>query len=315
MKSILNKLISRFKEPITYYWWGGLQLLYGLLINPVFKLTNNSNVIGVIFGIIIIICGVGIELMKITVNSIENHLPESIRNIKNKNIKNILGNLYAFYISYRLKDKYLCRFYRKTGSVTLSFENCEEKAKEYMNWYLSTDKDVDPITLKISPKKVTRIMRDDVEEFSYKRVSYIERVLINPVIAFLRQPTTSIVSIKGILGALLISMIVLCIYGYVSLDYSFTGKGSYDTAISIIKGTSNVLTFLVTILAGATIVSAIINLRDSIETYYSNRKIVGRSVGKQLLTVSLMPIAFNILIVPTITYGIDFAQQYGYFLP
>ncbi|WP_113675859.1 hypothetical protein [Vallitalea guaymasensis] len=310
---MIKLIMSAFKIPITYYIWGGLSLLFGLFINPIFHINNNNRLL-IISGFLVVLIGVLISLGEKRVDHIKDvKLDNEISNIKKQYLQNILRNIYAFYYEYRSKDKYLCRFYRNSGSVLYLFAESEKEAKEYMDWYLK-DKNAAPRNIVISSNRACKIHPNDIEEFEYRRISWLQHNVIHPILAFFKQPSMGYVSFsKMVLLAILISVGVGG-YFYLNGEYSFVGKGSFETLIKIQDISANIIFALLVAVTFVTIVRGIFSMKKALQTYYADQFRNKRTVLSQLLVLILVPLSGSFILPPMLEFLIKIAQNSGCFI-
>lgn len=318
MKKMLILLISRFKEPVTLYIWGGLNLAYACIINPIFHISRNSILLTII-GSIVISMGVILDLGKYRVDIVKDvELEKKISHIKSKYWQCVIRNLITFYTEYRSRDMYLCRFYRKTGTVLVVFVDKVDEVKEYMDWYLDENSTTYK-TITITSNRVTKIQPNDIEEIEYKKVSWMQRKIINPILGFLRQPIY-IISIRGIFVLALLFIFIALGYGYISNEYTFNGytfmgQGSIETLDFIYEFTKSMLISILSICGIATSIIGIGNIKKGINDLYTNKQVVRKTIFAQLLTFGFVFLGYFIVLKPVMIELIKFTQENGYFMP
>lgn len=314
MKKMLKLLISRFKEPVTYYIWSCFLSVLGVIINLVFPHINGYTRNLVFCGLVVMLIGVIIDLGKHRFDKVDNiELDEKINNIESEYWQNVLRNLYTFCIKYQSKDMYLCRFYRKTGTVLVVFVDNIEMAKEYMEWYLSKDNTYKNIN--INSNRATKIHPNDIEEFEYQRVSWIQRKIMNPIYAFFKQPSFIFLPFRGILIFSILTIAGIGGYYYLSGDFLFASSGSYEIINRTISISINFVSTILILFGLSIIIIGMFSLKSAKQIYYTNKFVSRKTVFNQLVTLALVPICFNIFIQPFIIHLMKLAQNNGYFLP
>lgn len=314
MKKLIQFLISRFREAMTYYIWGGLILI--ILMLDKLTLNNIEFPLFLIFlGVVVMLTGILIDLGKHRVDSIQNtNIEKAIVNIKSNYLKNVIRNVSIFYNNYRSRDMYMCKFCRKTGTIMVIFVESLDTAKDYMNWYLDTENTTCK-SIDIGKNKVTNIQACDVEDFEYKKVSWLQHHFINPILAFFKQPSFSFISLKKIIIFSILTICSVTAYFYIDENYSFIGKGSLDTLGNIFVSSVRIIEFVLFFSAITTLIAGVFSFGKAIQNYYTDTLAIKRSVLSQLLTLFFAAICFNIFIHQCTGTIIQIVQSNGLFLP
>ncbi|MCT4563764.1 MAG: hypothetical protein N4A68_05525 [Maledivibacter sp.] len=315
MRKILRSFRDSFKRSVFYLVWGTTCLI-GSIIS---ELAGLDGIILFYLGTIIVLFGIVFWIIKIfTKENCEklddNELEERISEIGSKRKQNVLRNIYTYLKRYRSKDKFLCRFVRKNGTVLIIFEESKEKAKSYIDWYLNNECENKIMNINISESRVTKIIQDDIEELEYKKVSYFQRILINPMRAFLRQQNLSHISLGSIFKLSLLIIIGVGSYYYFNNNYSFIGDGSLLTLSKIYSSATAIIKTILMLLIITTIILNIISIKKALNDFYFNTIKPKKTVGSQLITLLTLLFTFEIFLQGIVKTFIRFAQSYGYFM-
>jgi len=274
--------------------------------------------------VVLIISTVGISLKFRTWNKHlgkKSNSEDCLSQIKSKKIKNIICKMNQWFLNYCSKDRYLCRFHKKSGTIITFFVGTKEQAQYYMQWYTDSEEKESTIIKNITPERATRIVRDDIEELEYQRISILQRLVVNPVIAFLRQPAPIWVSGTRLIFLFAILVIGTGFWTYVQSSLPlgdsnlyFTGQGSLKTAKYIIELSKNIFQLVLWIVLFKVAFSGGSRILKALKDYYSNIPKTRYSVGRLLFNLAAARIIINILLMPGLTYCIRIGQQYNYFL-
>lgn len=300
-----------FRNPIIFYIAGILNLLFNILINPVFHVTTNSNFL---CGLLLMIVGLFIDLGKNRDDNIDDELELKIITIKSTYLRNVIRNICAFINEYFIKGNYLCRFYRKTGTTLVDFVDTKDKAEEYMTWYLS-ETDMSIKTIRITEKRATRLLKEDIEEFEYRKVTIFQELIIDPMLAFLKQPSVCYLSLGNILKFSVLVVSAISGYFYFIKNYSFIGNGSINTFYSILNESTSVISVVLITWVILTLLSGVFSIKRALKNYYLGSYTKNRNVGQQLVTLVIIPICFSQSIRSLLISLLYVMQTNGYFLP
>lgn len=219
------------------------------------------------------------------------------------------------YKTYRSKDVYLCRFYKKTGDILLSFVKTEQQAQEYIWWY-SSDIGEDYLNINLTGNSVTKIYRNDIEKLEYENVTMLQRRLLNPLIAFITQPITKIIYLSKLIMLYLVTFVSVGTYHAIILNYAFTGEGSANTFSSILNISNSILIIISVLIAIYSISEGLIYTlyNDITFNYYTKKYKGGKTLINQLMLLISLPIFYKHIMIPLLTVIIELAQTQGYFL-
>lgn len=221
-------------------------------------------------------------------------------------LKERIANKYS---DYRKKDKYLCRYRLKNGSVIVQFVDAMADVEKYKTWY---EEGNGHEIIKISKTKSVRIVPTDVQNFEYKKISYFQRIFMDPIMAYLMQPVETYISFKNVMIAIcLLFGVIIGFYCYVG--YPINGGESISTFMAMVKSFLRLTKILIVYIVLFIMVAKTFTFSKALDNYYMIEKNIKGSVLMQFFELSMVPICFNIVLIPLLAETLGLLQKYGYF--
>lgn len=308
---------SLLKKPINYIYLGIITLLssfFGSLILNIILKEKHTTIFNYlwIFGLIFIVFGINLYLAQKETTETENPILEKyVSKLNNKNLKNILRNLYLYYKKYKEHTSYMCKFYKKSGGVLWINEDSKEKADGYMRWYLDTSNS-EPLQIILTGSKAIRILKDDIDKFEYTPKSLFRSIIIDPLKAFLFQPSKLFISLKGSLIFVIIILIVGSAYEYAE-GILFNRGNNLALITSLIKDAFQInllwLFNAMIIALGLGLFSA----RKSLDLYHKelNDNRFRHSLLNQVIVLNVTFLFYSYALNPALDYVLKIAQKQG----